>query len=738
MLTRADEASGLRLAIFAALAAFATAHWAALVAHPPLVRVAGCLLVAGAGAAALELCGRVASGRLARFALAAVVAVATGACAAVVIGLPVRLLAPGNWDGLEHVLRSGLAGVEDVEYPYRGDHPWSRLVILLALPLWLGVAAAVAFWPARKRAPLLGGLGLLLLVGLYATAVIMDTASHPILRGSVLFLLLAGGLWLPRLELRRAPAFVVLIGIAALLAVPIASALNADRSWFDYGDWRIDVSGRGGDEVFGWDHSYGPLDWPRTGKQLLEVRSESPHYWRATTLDSFDGFRWRSASDPRSAAIASRLGSGFAVTLARQQRWTEWIKFSFDSLRSRTLITAGAVQAFKGIEPTAGGDGLVPRNGVLEEGDHYSLLTYAPDPSPRQMRRAPPADSTRLSEFTTVEMPLAGDEVLHRVTIPPWGTPVAADLTAQDLEGSPYARVYALARRWTEGRQTAYGAAEAVREHLRRGYEYSEDPPARHYPLRAFLFADRIGYCQQFSGAMALMLRMLGIPSRVAAGFSPGQRDGNSFRVSDYDAHSWVEVYFSGIGWVPFDPTPAASPAEGLFRDAPFASQFTTPPDRAQSKGGVEPAGGVTATERDASNGPGPWIPLGVAGLLLAGMAAPVVVRRRRWRSLPAGELEEVQLREFERALRRFGWPVRGGTTLRQIERHLARRRGKREVAAYAAGLRSARYGTVAESSAGSADRRRLRRALGSGGGVRARLRALLAVPLGGPSLRAR
>ena len=63
---------------------------------------------------------------------------------------------------------------------------------------------------------------------------------------------------------------------------------------------------------------------------------------------------------------------------------------------------------------------------------------------------------------------------------------------------------------------------------------------------------------------MALMLRMSGIPARVVSGFSPGSfnRDTGEYRVRDLDAHSWVEVYFPDIGWVTFDPTPAAAPAD--------------------------------------------------------------------------------------------------------------------------------------------------------------------------------
>jgi hypothetical protein len=75
-------------------------------------------------------------------------------------------------------------------------------------------------------------------------------------------------------------------------------------------------------------------------------------------------------------------------------------------------------------------------------------------------------------------------------------------------------------------------------------------------PLVAFLTKTHSGYCQHFAGAMALMLRYLGIPARVAAGFTSGKYHDGTWTVTDRDAHTWVEVWFRGWGWLPFDPTP--------------------------------------------------------------------------------------------------------------------------------------------------------------------------------------
>src|SRR5207244_7792488 len=100
---------------------------------------------------------------------------------------------------------------------------------------------------------------------------------------------------------------------------------------------------------------------------------------------------------------------------------------------------------------------------------------------------------------------------------------------------------------------------------LANGYTYDEYPPPTPYPLATFLLLNRIGYCQQFAGAMALLLRMGGVPARVATGFTTGTYDSatKTWVVTDTDAHAWVEAWFPHYGWVSFDPTPAAAPARG-------------------------------------------------------------------------------------------------------------------------------------------------------------------------------
>jgi len=116
-----------------------------------------------------------------------------------------------------------------------------------------------------------------------------------------------------------------------------------------------------------------------------------------------------------------------------------------------------------------------------------------------------------------------------------------------------------------------YTATVAIEAWLRSsgGFTYNEHPPQAHGmpALVGFVLRTKQGYCQHFAGAMALMLRYLGIPARVAAGFTSGtyDADNGTWRVNDRNAHTWVEVWFHGYGWLPFDPTPGRGNLGGSY-----------------------------------------------------------------------------------------------------------------------------------------------------------------------------
>jgi protein-glutamine gamma-glutamyltransferase len=344
----------------------------------------------------------------------------------------------------------------------------------------------------------------------------------------------------------------------------------------------------------------------------------------------------------------------------------------------------------------------------------------------------PPPSGGGVAEGTDVQVPLRG------------GAPIDHEARRAILD-SPYAEMYQLARRLTAAQPTAYDATQAVEQYFRTGFDYSESTPEHRYPLPAFLFEDRFGYCQQFSGAMALMLRMSGIPARVATGFSPGAPDEDQkdrYIVEDLDAHSWVEAYFPRIGWITFDPTPADAPADSQPTDpgglAAGALALNTrgnqndrgkafdPSKRGRSGLGGEPGGGFPI-----------WtIPAALAGAILIALAAfgaITAVRRRRYNRLSPAARADAHLRELPAALARLGWPLVPAETLLALERRFYSYR-KDAAVRFVAKLRAGRFSPTADDIPTLADRRAMRDDLGGGGGLRARLRALLALPPGGPT----
>jgi protein-glutamine gamma-glutamyltransferase len=138
------------------------------------------------------------------------------------------------------------------------------------------------------------------------------------------------------------------------------------------------------------------------------------------------------------------------------------------------------------------------------------------------------------------------------------------DLPAVYLQLPPLdQRVRDLARRITAQAATPYDKAAAIESYLLSNYRYTLNLTGRpgEDALARFLFVTRAGHCEYFATAMTILLRTLDIPARYVNGFLPGEYNdvGNDYVVRASDAHSWVEVYFPGYGWLTFDPTPAGA-----------------------------------------------------------------------------------------------------------------------------------------------------------------------------------
>ncbi len=296
---------------------------------------------------------------------------------------------------------------------------------------------------------------------------------------------------------------------------------------------------------------------------------------------------------------------------------------------------------------------------------------------------------------------------------------------AKLMADSPYASAYGLAQNLAAHSRTPYAFVTSVLHFLSRahGYTYDQKPPVSRYPLVSFLFKDKRGYCQQFSGTMALLLRMGGLPARVAAGFTSGTRSGtrNQWQVSDIDAHAWVEVWFPHYGWVRFDPTPTVAPARGGATSTAIVKPLP-------GSGGALPGSSTRqsqAASHTSKNAPhssgGGLSPL----LIVPALAALALLALLARGLLRPHQTTDTLLDELERAMARTGRPLGAGVTLAGLEHRF---RDSPAAAGYIRALRLERYGGVRESPS-RRGRRALREQLRRDLGLTGRLRALWALP---------
>jgi transglutaminase-like putative cysteine protease len=510
-----------------------------------------------------------------------------------------------------------------------------------------------------------------------------------------------------------------------VLGLAVAPALNRSQPWFDYEDWALETSASKSD-TFSWNHTYGTLTWPRDGRELLRVRARRPAYWKAENLDTFDGRRWVRGQVFNSVPE-------LPLDPQRVRQWSEQIKVTVRNLRTPQFITAG--YAFNVDLPHVAGvptlDGLFTPARTLRRGDTYTASIYFPRPNPAQRRAAGVERSERFSTYRSIALPvhtLPGIRTLP-VTFPPYGAP-RRDLAGgppkesprqirQLLHESPYARTYRLSQQLARDARTPEDYVQRVLSYLAQPqFTYNESPPRAAQNLDGFLFDAHTGYCQQYSGAMTLLLRMAGIPARVATGFSTGAIDTKTgeYVVRDFDAHSWVEVFYPGWGWVTFDPTPAQSPARSQPSDAQSIPSGGLPA-HAPVPGDITSLRGRGAA---AGLDGGPWwrTPLIVLAALAAGAIAMAAVRRKR-RGAPS------PLFELERALRLTRREPAPGTTLRALELRFA---ATPAAAGYVRTLIDSRYREAAARPS-RAQRAGLRSELGRGAGLPGRLRAWWALP---------
>jgi transglutaminase-like putative cysteine protease len=360
------------------------------------------------------------------------------------------------------------------------------------------------------------------------------------------------------------------------------------------------------------------------------------------------------------------------------------------------------------------------------------------------------------------------------------GAPPPASITGRYLSvpDSISDDITRLASNVTSGAATPYEKAVKLQEWFtqpgRYTYSLEAPPPRRDGALRDFLFVSRTGYCEQFASSMALLARIIGIPARVGLGYTSGsqQADG-TWVVRTKDAHAWPELYFTGVGWLRFEPTPGGDGGQG----SASVPSYTTPellpgsPGSAQNPlptggtaAGGEPTPGATtipghrtdtladqraapqvAPAEDGSRLPIGWLlaALAVVLLLLTPAALRRVSRAHRWAraksDVAVAHAAWDELRA-DAADHRLEWPA--SETPRSTARRLTETLALEETAAealtrLARAEERARYATQAAPATTLRDDTGLvRAAFRAGAGRRVRWRARLFPPSATATLR--
>ena len=309
----------------------------------------------------------------------------------------------------------------------------------------------------------------------------------------------------------------------------------------------------------------------KTPVEVFRVRTSQPGYVRLVSLPDFDGVLWKPSAEEGAvveagdALSASGGPSGLTepvvidIMADLAQRWVP-TPYPVTSIQ-----VPGRTVRFN----TETGTTFVDR--PLEEGESYAAAASLAQPTADDLRSVRSA------------APLENGRYLYRS---PGDEPVEE-----------------IARRWIGGADNDFDKAFAIQEHLRdtSEFRYTVETSLRGgtNSIVDFLTRSKAGFCQQFSTSMAVMLRTVGVQSRVVVGFATGDRmpTTGQYSVKTDSAHSWVEVYFQGWGWMPFEPTPT--------RANPVTNAYTAPPPECTGQTCPGPDGPTTGGQAESVGGPG-------------------------------------------------------------------------------------------------------------------------------------
>lgn len=301
------------------------------------------------------------------------------------------------------------------------------------------------------------------------------------------------------------------------------------------------------------------LGGPRrlTPRPVMMVQAPGGRYWRASVYDEYTGQGWQSHDQVNLDMPPNKLISTLPFYRARRPFTQTYTLFNdgvsvLHGMNSARSVSRSAVAKTNHVSMEQASGGAHPywagkREPWLEE------LTYL-----QSYRRMKEGDSYQVVSLISVATreDLQGDTA----SCPNWIT----ERYLQLPEGIPR-RVFDLAEEITQNKDNDFDKAAAIEDYLRVNISYNEaipPPPPGRDKVDYILFDSKEAYCDYYATAMIVMLRHLGVPARLAAGYAQGQPDTlddntQIYNVQNKDAHSWVEVFFPSYGWIEFEPTAA-------------------------------------------------------------------------------------------------------------------------------------------------------------------------------------
>jgi transglutaminase-like putative cysteine protease len=439
--------------------------------------------------------------------------------------------------------------------------------------------------------------------------------------------------------------------------------------------------------------------------------------WRGVALGKFDGKTWSGSTEQ---FPLPRLADGrFALSRAAPEpgRGARLIHYRvlMEPIGTNVFFLAGGPKFLSGSYRMIARDDA---GAVFNLDESHAISVYEADSDPA----APTAEMLR-----TASSSYPPDVLNSYLGLPPRLDP----------------RIPDLARQVAEKASTNYDKAEAISQYLNRTYKYTLQLPQSEPqdPLANFLFERKEGHCEYFASSMAVMLRVIRIPSRVVNGFRTTEFNDltSTYVIRASSAHSWVEAYFPEYGWVTFDPTPAAALSErqgwsrmALYLDAmaSFWREWIVNYDASHQRALGQDAmrGSRAAVERMRSwaqeryarllesarrtqarmgRSPGRWSALGIAAaallLLLANVSAlRAWLRRRRLRAHPERAPRQAAALWYSRMTLRLakeGWRKQPVQTPQEFVTSIDEKDLRAKVAEFTGAYEAARFGESAEAA---------------------------------------